>query len=78
MDDPQCGISSQLPPEVDYPAATSAVRAHVILIVIADKIYDPFLTTHLCANVDHSLANLDPREEHWRDAFPGILSHRMC
>ena len=48
---------------MDYPAATSAVRAHVILIVIADKIYDPFLTTHLCANVDHSLANLDPREE---------------
>ena len=73
IDDSLPMISSNLPAEVDYPTTCSAIIAQARLAVIANKVYNDFLSTRACTDVNNHIATVEQQINRWRSSLPSFF-----
>jgi transcriptional regulatory protein GAL4 len=73
VDDSLAIASSALPAEVDYPTTCSAIIAQARLALIANKVYNDFLSTRTCTDVNHHIAIVEQRINNWRSSLPSFF-----
>jgi transcriptional regulatory protein GAL4 len=56
--------------EVDYPTTASAIIAQARLAVIANKVYNKFLSVQACSDVEDLVATMEQTIRNWRSSLP--------
>ena len=69
IDDSVCNDSSVLQLEVEYPTTCSAIIAQARLAIIANKVYNDFLSTRACTDVNYHIAIAEQSINNWRSAL---------
>jgi len=69
-------LALPLPQPVRYPTPYSAMIAQAQLAIIANKIYNEFLTAHLSNPLDNEdlVCKFDEELSHWRNALPSYFA----